>query len=282
MLQKATRKKVKIKMNIASPTGFGKTYGALLIAHGMTNDWNKIAVIDTENESASLYSDLGEFYTIPIKPPFTTDKYIQAIKACEQGGIDVIIIDSVTHVWSGQGGLLEHQSNLGGRYQDWAKTTPMYQKWLDTILQSSCHVITTTRKKQAYTMTTEGNKTKVEKQGMEDVIRDGYDYEMTIAFDLVNDKHLAKANKDRTRLFVDKPEFVITEETGRMIKAWCEMGVEPEKMQIRELPTLDESHEQYQTVVQALKDKKCTMDYVKTKFVVPTELENKLFAEHIF
>lgn len=223
-LQIASKKKVKLRMAISSPTGFGKTYSSLLLAYGMTNDWSKIAVIDTENESASLYSDLGQYYTLPIAPPFTPEKYTEAIKACEDAGIEVIIIDSVTHVWSGEGGLLEYNSSLGGRYQDWAKTTPRYQKWLNSILQSKCHVITTIRKKQAYEMTKENGKTIVEKKGMEDQVRDGYDFEMTIALELVNEKHLAKAAKDRTRLFDNIPEFVITSETGRLIKEWCEAG----------------------------------------------------------
>jgi len=97
--------------------------------------------------------------------------------------MEVIIIDSITHVWKGQGGLLEYQNALGGRYQDWAKATPLYQKWLNKILQSSAHIITTNRKKQGYNMITEGNKTKVEKAGLDDEIRDGYEYEMTIALD---------------------------------------------------------------------------------------------------
>lgn len=227
--KKAVRKQVKMRMSLASPTGFGKTYSALLIAFGMTNDWGKIAVIDTENESASLYAHLGEYNTVPLKPPFTTQQYIDAIKLCEDNGMEVIIIDSITHVWKGEGGLLEYQTSLGGRYQDWAKATPLYQKWLNAILQSTCHIITTNRKKQAYNMIQEGNRTKVEKAGMEDEIRDGYDYEMTIAFEVVNDKHMVRAAKDRTGLFADKPEFVITPETGVAIKDWCEQGVDPMK-----------------------------------------------------
>ncbi|HWJ24936.1 MAG TPA: AAA family ATPase [Flavisolibacter sp.] len=225
-LQLATRESVKLRMSISSPTGFGKTYGALLIAYGITEDWSKIAVVDTENRSASLYAHLGKYYTIPLTPPFTTDKYIQAIEVCEKGGIEVIILDSITHVWKGEGGLLEYNNSLGGKYQDWAKTTPLYQKWLNKILNSSCHIISTMRKKQAYSMVTENGKTKVEKKGMEDEIRDGFDYEMTVAFEIINDNHLAKTSKDRTQMFDGKPEFVITSETGRMIKDWCEAGVD--------------------------------------------------------
>lgn len=225
-LQTAERKRVKLRLNIASPSGFGKTYSALLIAYGMCQDWSKIGVIDTENESASLYAHLGKFKTMKLEPPFSPDRYIQAIKVCEEAGLEVIIIDSITHVWKGQGGLLEYQNSLGGRYQDWAKATPLYSKWLNTILQSKCHVITTNRKKQGYNMITEGNKTKVEKAGLDDEIRDGYEYEMTIALEIINDKHLCKASKDRTELFTDKPEFVITVDTGKLIMQWCNQGIE--------------------------------------------------------
>lgn len=242
-LKKATRKQIKLRLSISAPTGFGKTYGALLIAYGMTEDWNKIAVIDTENGSASLYSDLGEYNTIELEPPFTTEKYIQAIEACEKGGMEVIIIDSATHVWKGEGGLLEYQNALGGRYQDWAKTTPLYQKWLNAILHSSCHVITTMRKKQAYAMVQDGGRNKVEKQGMEDEIRDGFDYEMTIAFEVVNDKHMARVSKDRTRIFDGKPDFKISPETGKAIKEWCERGVDELEDAIKKLENCDSTED---------------------------------------
>ncbi|OIQ65299.1 hypothetical protein GALL_531440 [mine drainage metagenome] len=138
--------------------------------------------------------------------------------------MEVIIIDSITHFWNGQGGILEYQNSLGGRYQDWAKATPLYQKWLNTILQSSCHIITTNRKKQGYNIITDGNKTKVEKAGLEDEIRSGYEYEMSLALEIINENHLAKASKDRTGLFANKPEFIITENTGKQILDWCNEG----------------------------------------------------------
>ena len=140
--------------------------------------------------------------------------------------MELIIIDSITHVWKGQGGILEYQNALGGRYQDWAKATPLYQKWLNRIVQSHCHIITTNRKTQAYNLITEGNRTKVEKAGLDDEIREGYEYELTLAFEIINDKHMARASKDRTGLFVNLPEFVISPETGRMILNWCQSGEE--------------------------------------------------------
>lgn len=249
--KKASRSQVKIRMSLASPTGFGKTVSALMIAYGITGDWSKIGLIDTENKSASLYANhrlpggflIGEFQTTQLEPPYTPEKYMAAIKDGEDEGFEVLIIDSVTHVWQGQGGLLEYNDSLGGnKFQNWAKTTPRYQKWLDSILQSKCHIITTNRKKQAYALVDEGGKKKVEKQGMEDQIRDGYDYEMTLAFELINDAHLAKASKDRTSLFMNVPEFIITPETGKTIKAWCDLGeaaIDPLSIAIAEIYAAD-------------------------------------------
>lgn len=236
-LQLATREQVKLRLSIGAPAGFGKTAGALILAHGMGYDWGKIGVIDSENKSASLYANhtlpngyhIGAFQTIQLEPPYTPEKYSQAIKVCEDAGMEVVIIDSVTHVWTGKGGLLESNDSLGGnKFQNWAKTTPRYQAWLSSILNSKCHVITTNRKKQAYELSKDASgKTTVEKKGMEDQIRDGYDYEMTIAFEIINDGHLAKASKDRSSLFSERPEFVITEEIGKEIMQWCESGLDP-------------------------------------------------------
>lgn len=236
-LQLAQREKVKIKMSLSAPTGFGKTYGALLIAFGITKDWEKIAVIDSENQSASLYSDLGKYYTIKMEPPYTVENFCNAIDICVKAGIQVIIVDSTYHYWHGKGGLLEYNSSLGANsYANWAKTNPIYSKWLDKILQTDAHFICTSRKKQAYEMTKDSNgKVTVEKKGMEDQIRDGFAYEMTIAFNIGTKNHLTEVDKDRTRLFTGKPEFVITSETGAAILAWCETGIDIDKQKKSEL-----------------------------------------------
>jgi hypothetical protein len=223
-LQKASRKQVKLRLGLSGAAGFGKTYSALLLAFGMTNDWSKIAVIDTENESASLYSDLGEYNTIPLKAPFTPERYTEAIKACEEGGMEVIIIDSITHEWNGVGGCLDIQSELGGQYQHWAKVTPRHNAFIASILQSDCHIITTVRRKQDYDMVKDGTKTKVVKVGTKEETREGFEYELTLNLEFLNDKHLVKASKDRTGLFMDKPEFIITPATGKKILEWCLTG----------------------------------------------------------
>lgn len=230
-LQKAKRHQVKLKVGMSGPSGFGKTYSALLLAFGITNDWNKIAVIDTENNSASLYSHLGEFNILPLNEPFSPERYIEAIKICENSDIEVLIIDSLSHEWNGKGGCIEIHEQLGGRFQDWAKITPRHNSFLDTIIQSKMHIITTSRRKVDYSLDQDSSgKTKVMKLGTKEIQREGYEYELTINFEFLNDKHLVTVSKDRTGLFVGKPEFVINSFTGKKLKEWCNQGTSLEEL----------------------------------------------------
>jgi len=142
--------------------------------------------------------------------------------------MEVIIIDSITHEWDGKGGCLEIVEKLGGRYQDWGKVTPRHQTFIDAILSSRCHIITTVRRKQDYEMTKDKDgKVKVEKAGLKEVTREGFEYELTVNLEL-DVKHNATASKDRTGLFIDKPAFVPSVETGKLIRQWCDSGVDIE------------------------------------------------------
>ena len=241
-LKQAQKEQVKLKIGLSGASGFGKTYSALLLAFGITNDWNKIAVVDTENNSASLYSDLGNFYTIDLKAPFSPERYIEAIELCETSGIDVIILDSITHEWSGTGGCLQTHEKLGGRFQDWSKVSPRHQSFIDKILQSTCHIITTVRRKVDYAMDKDQNgRTRVTKHGLKDITREGFEYELTVSFELINEKHLAVASKDRTGLFMNKPEFILSSGTGKKLLNWCNNGknVEDIKKEIQQAKTLE-------------------------------------------
>jgi energy-coupling factor transporter ATP-binding protein EcfA2 len=221
-LKQSKRQNVKLRLGISGASGFGKTHSALLLAFGMTQDWTKVAVIDTENSSASLYSNLGNFNVLDLSAPYSPERYIEAIELCEKSEISVVIIDSITHEWQGTGGCLQIHEQLGGRFQDWAKITPRHQAFIDKILQSKCHIITTTRRKIDYSLDIGSNgRTQVVKHGTKEITREGFEYELTVNFELVNDQHLAKASKDRTNLFSNSPEFVITSKTGEKLLKWC-------------------------------------------------------------
>lgn len=228
-LIKATRKKSKLRLNISGPSGSGKTYSALLMAYGLIGDWSKIAVIDTENGSASLYDHLGSFQTIDLQAPFSPERYIEAIDTCVKAGIECIIMDSSSHEWSGQGGCLEINEKLaqakfkGNTWSAWSQTTPRHDAFVQHVLQCPAHVITCTRSKMETVMTDDK---KVKKLGMKDIQREGWEYELTISLNLDRDTHTATASKDRTELFEGKDPFVITSETGKLIKKWCETGVD--------------------------------------------------------
>ncbi|WP_233579251.1 AAA family ATPase [Flavobacterium sp. LS1R10] len=220
---------MKLRLGLSGASGFGKSYSALLLAYGITNDWTKIAIIDTENNSASLYSHLGDFNVLSLNESYAPERYIQAIEVCEKEEIEVVIIDSITHEWSGKGGCLELHEQLGGRFQDWAKITPRHQAFIDKILNSNCHIITTVRRKTDYSLDKDGNgKTKVMKLGTKEITRDGFEYELTVNFELINDNHLVTASKDRTGLFSGKPEFVINSSTGKKLIEWCNLGISVE------------------------------------------------------
>ncbi len=223
-LRKATRKQAKIRLGLSAVSGGGKTYSAILIAKGLCGDLSKVAIIDTENGSADLYAHLGDYNVLPLTAPFTPERYIEAIRSCEKAGMEVIIVDSISHEWDGKGGCLEIVEQLGGKYQDWAKVTPRHQAFLEAILHSPCHVITTVRRKQDYEMTKDNNgKIKVEKGGLREITREGFEYELTINLEM-DTAHNAIVSKDRTGLFSGKPAFVPSEKTGETIAAWCEQG----------------------------------------------------------
>lgn len=224
-LQTAQRKNVKIKLGVQGPSGSGKTISSLLIAFGITNDWTKIAVIDTENHSAELYAHLGSYNVLNLQPPFSPEKYREAIEICLKARIEVIIIDSISHEWDY---IIEQHSVLSGNsYTNWSKFTPRHQRFIQAILQADAHIICTLRAKQDYILTEKNGKQVPEKIGLKPVQKEGVDYELTIVFE-IDIKHYAFASKDRTELFVNVPEFRITSETGKLIHDWCKQGIEAE------------------------------------------------------
>ncbi|MGB9804541.1 ATP-binding protein [Desulfofundulus sp.] len=225
--RKAERKQAKLRLALAGPAGSGKTYSALLIAFGLGG---RIAVLDTERSSAELYSHLGDYDVCCLETPFTPQKYIDAIRAAESAGYDVIIIDSLSHAWAGPGGVLEIHDAVAAKEKNswaaWRHVTPLHNELVDTILQSKCHIIATMRSKTEYVQVQDGGKARVQKVGMAPVQRDGMEYEFTVFLDL-DLTHTAVATKDRTSMF-DGITFRPSVDTGKKLLAWLKSGT-PEK-----------------------------------------------------
>lgn len=222
--QRATRKKSKLRLGVAGPAGSGKTTAALQIATGLGG---RVAVLDTERGSASLYSDRFDFDVLDLDPPYAPERFIEAIHAAEGAGYDVLILDSITHEWNGSGGCCDINEALaqarykGNTWSAWSETTPRHRAFLDAILQSKMHIIATMRSK---TETVQSDGGRVKKLGMKTEQRDGTDYEFSVVLELDHQTHFAIATKDRTRLFKDPVN--VTADVGVMLRNWLDSGAE--------------------------------------------------------
>lgn len=288
LLRKASRQQTKLRLNLSAPSGAGKTYSALLMAKGLVGSWDKIAVIDTENGSASLYSHLGDFNVIDLQPPFAPERYIEAINACIAAQMECIIIDSSSHEWSGAGGCLELNEKLAqikykcNTWSAWNETTPRHDAFVNTVLQCNAHIITCTRSKMETVM---GEGRKVHKVGMKDVQRDGWEYELTVSLSIDRESHCATASKDRTNLFEGKDAFQITEKTGELIKQWCETGAAPEPKIEAPKPKVKLKDEAFNKLLEKLVAKTVTDEQLATidfneEQIMLMDLLEKNMAKH--
>jgi hypothetical protein len=236
--QKAQRIVKKARIGLCGAAGSGKTLSALKIASGLcaggssvSGGGQRIAVVDTENNSSVLYADRIDFDVLNIEPPFEIGKYIKAIHQAERAGYDVLILDSISHAWAGEGGLLDTQGKLadGGMnsFTAWRKLTPQHNAFIDAMIRSKLHLIATMRSKMDYVVeTNEKGKSVPKKVGLAPVQREGMDYEFDIVFDL-DLGHNAQSSKDRSSLYdgrlVSKPD----EKIGRQILEWLDRGQQP-------------------------------------------------------
>ena len=225
VFRKAERRKAKLRLAITGPAGSGKTYGALLVAQGLGG---KIAMIDTENGSGDLYSAVCDYDILNINAPFDPRKYIQAIHDAENESYDVLIIDSLSHCWISEGGLLDIKEQLAasGKYNSfsaWSKVTPLQNKLIEAMLTSKCHIIATMRSRTDYVqVVNDKGRTEIRKVGLAPVQRDGMDYEFSLVFDL-NNEHTVTVSKDRTSLF-DGQSFTLSPEIGSKLLDWLNSG----------------------------------------------------------
>ena len=236
------REKAKLRMALQGVSGGGKTLSALFIAYGMTGDWAKIALIDTEHERAREYanrSDLptptGTFLYAAMTPPYSVEKYIQYVRAgAEAVGADgVVIVDSLSHAWSGEGGVLEYKDQIANSqrgqnsYTAWNAAGKLQNSLVDSILSVPCHTICTLRVKQDYALQpNERGKMEPVKLGLAPIQRDNLEYEFDIVLNIARN-HVATTSKDVT--FLDGLNAVITPELGQQLAAWLNDGQEPQR-----------------------------------------------------
>ena len=239
MFEKVERKKAKLRLALTGVSGAGKTLSALYIAYGITDNWDKIALIDTEHERARFYANredlgTGEFFYAPISAPFSPEKYKKLVaEGAEAVGEDgVVIVDSFSHAWNNEGGVLDIKDQIAARpnrnsYTAWAEAGKEQNSLVNEILSTDCHIIVTMRSKMDYILK-ENEKGRIEPQkvGLAPVQRDDTEYEFDIVLDIARN-HVATASKDTT--FLDKYGCIITPELGVQLRNWLYQGKEPDR-----------------------------------------------------
>ena len=230
---RAVRSQVKLKLAISGPTGSGKTDGALALAtfFGSLADPAKkprILVVDSENRTSALYADRYDFDIITLKAPYTPERYKKAMNRAVDGGYDWLIVDSFSHEWEGEGGILRQKDRLdllpgSNGFTNWAKLSPDHEAMIEFLKQIPIHTICTMRSKQAYVLeiNAKGKQTP-RKVGMEPIQRPGTDYEFTLMWEL-DTKHNAMIAKNRTTLF-QGDDFVNLREpqVAQQLRVWLE------------------------------------------------------------
>lgn len=229
MFQPATKSQAKARIAMSGPAGSGKTMWSLQWATVLA-DGGKIAVIDTERSSASLYADQFEFDVLQMSPPYHPDRLIEAIEAAEAHGYAVVIVDSLTHFWSGAGGVLEIVEQASSKFKGnsfaaWQVGTPIQQRMVDKLISSSAHVICTMRSKTEYVTESDNGRMNPKKVGLAPQQRQDIEYEFTLVFDIDVQKHSAVVSKTRFGQFTDKVFSVQeSQSSAEQFKNWLESG----------------------------------------------------------
>lgn len=235
------REKQKALIGMAGPSGSGKSLSSLLLAYGLMKEahpnlseeelWKKIGVADTEHKRMLTYIGqlhngvtIGSFKHIDFEPPFNTDRYNMAIKLLKEQGAEVIIVDSLSHQWQGEGGVVEtHGQMQGNSFQNWGKLAPESSKLTKGLTTQDIHMITTLRVKSDYVIELIEGKNVPKKVGMKPVQKDDMEYEFDTVFSIGMDHH-ARVSKDITNLF--EGDFIITPDIGSKLYRYLELGVD--------------------------------------------------------
>lgn len=225
LFKKAVKSESKLRLAITGPSGSGKTYTGLSIATALA-DGGPVAVIDTENGSASKYADVFEFDVAEMHAPFKPEKYVAAINEAAAAGYKVILLDSLTHAWSGTGGLLDivdeaaKKSPSKNTYMAWKEGTPLQNQLIDAIIQAPIHVVATMRSKAEYVIEqNERGKSAPKKVGMAPIQRDGMEYEFDIVLQMTLDND-AIVEKTRCSAIAGRVLAKPGKDLANILKTW--------------------------------------------------------------
>lgn len=245
-ITRAKRSESRLRLAVCAASNGGKTWSSLELAFGIVEEFmarklisgsvdGKVGVIDTERKSAGLYAHLGPFDTLQLGPPYSTERYVKALRAMERAGVFVVIIDGISPAWAGHGGLRALLATFKDKDKFSAYDTtinPAQDDFVDAILSSPCHVICTMRSKTEWVLedktTRSGYTVKAPRRiGMAPVQRPGIEYEFTTMFEIDADSHMATLVKNRCTLFEGWVPKKLSREHGRQLAGWL-LEAEPE------------------------------------------------------
>ena len=227
-IRPAERAGAKVVIGIAGQSGSGKTLTALYMARGMVDSPKQIGFLDTENKRGSLYSDEldGQFLIGDLYPPFSPDRYSQAIKEFEKSGVKVLVIDSITHEWEGEGGCIDIAENTNSKIADWKKAKAEHKKFMNSLLQSDIEtIIVCVRAREVMDFRVPSKPVSL---GIQPICEKNFMFEMTASVMMFNEgknqQHL-KVPKELKGVFGDGNNY-LGRDTGAGIKRWVNSGVQ--------------------------------------------------------
>jgi hypothetical protein len=249
-IRPAVRENVKPLIGLYGQSGCGKTYSALLLARGLVGPNGRILMIDTESGRGSLYADVlpGGYDVLDLGEPFSSDRYIEAVKTAEKASGDCLIIDSASHEWEGLGGVLDmaaDREKASGKpgLHCWKEPKLRHQRFMLKLLQSSLPVIVCLRAKY------KSRQVKNPRTGKSEIVKDEHTspqqaddfiYEMTVHGEILQDHRfrLTKcSHPDLRGCFAEGQSISVA--TGEAIAAWATGGATPKRSNGIETDPLD-------------------------------------------
>lgn len=229
--ERARREGSHCLISMEGSSGDGKTYSAILLMRGLVGPEKKFGLLDTETGRGKIYADLAGGYEYgELTPPFTPERYIDAIKIAEAAGLAGLIIDSASHEWEGIGGIGEiaEASNLKG-LNKWARPKARHKKFVQNLLTTRMHIIVCLRAKEKMLQgKDETGKEVIVSGGWVPIQEKGFGYEMTVRLFFAGGgkkgvPELRKCPQDLLGAFPEGAQISI--ETGARIAEWVHGGV---------------------------------------------------------
>jgi len=248
----AIRENVNLILGLIGPSGGGKTFSAMRLAAGICGTGRRFAVIDTEAGRAKHYAERFQFDHADLMPPFRPDTYLAAIQAADKAGYPAIVVDSCSHEWSGEGGILDWQEEELERsvkramerrqnaseydlreafkMSSWIKPKRSHKEMVSRLLQIRAQLILCFRAEEKVKMVEVSEngkkKTVITPIGFQPICEKNLPYELTCSFLLLPDapgkpKPIKLEGEHRALFPLDQE---INEDRGRRLAEWAKGG----------------------------------------------------------